>query len=563
MLLGEILVRKQFVTGAQVEQALRQQAGSQPHRRLGEILMAEQAITELMLVEALAEQMEAGWLAEIPDELLAPDLVSRITVDWARQHAVLPIRQEGRLLLATADPTELSTLDGVGLLLGQDPTPVLVPRAAILNAIERCYVRRPEGRPEAPRPATAAGAPREAVSSADDLLRESSQAPVTQLVNAILLEAVRQGASDVHVEPFEKRLQIRYRVDGFLYEQRSPDKELEAPLVSRLKVMARLDIAERRLPQDGMAKVRVGEREIDIRVSTVPVAEGERVVLRLLNRDALLLPLESLGMPAEVQQRFAEKTRLPNGIILVTGPTGSGKTTTLYAALRGLDTGHMNVLTIEDPIEYQLPGIGQIQVKPKIGLTFAQGLRHILRQDPDVIFVGEIRDLETAEIAIRSALTGHLVFSTLHTNNALSAVVRLVDMGIESYLLGEAVQAVLAQRLVRKLCPACRVAGTLTLAERDALGKTAAALSGQTIWRAQGCPACLKGYRGRTGVYEWLELSPDLREAIRRGASAAELRRLADLRGFRSLLHDGVIRIAAGQTSPEEVIRVLGVAERS
>ena len=526
----------------------------------GEIPVVGKNVGGETSLEALAAQYGMGWLAEIPDDYLDPDLVSRISVDWARQHVILPLRQGARLLLATPDPADVASLDDVGLLLGQDPTPVLVARSVILKAIERCYVRRPDLRREAI--PLAAGEGPALVSSAEDLLRESSQAPVTQLVNAILLEALRQGSSDVHVEPFENRLQIRYRVDGFLYAQPSPAKELEAPLVSRLKVMAGLDIAERRLPQDGMAKVRVGEREVDIRVSTVPVAEGERVVLRLLNRDALLLPLESLGMPAEVQQRFQQKMQLPNGIILVTGPTGSGKTTTLYAALRGLDIAHRNVLTIEDPIEYQLPGIGQIQVKPKIDLTFAKGLRHILRQDPDVIFVGEIRDLETAEIAIRSSLTGHLVLSTLHTNDALSAVVRLVDMGIESYLLGEAVQAVLAQRLVRKLCPACRVAGSLTTEEAEALGRDVEAQAGQPVWRPAGCPACLNGYRGRTGVFEWLELGPEVREAIRCRASAAELRALASARGFRTLLHDGWARISAGETSPGEVIRVLGTAER-
>ncbi len=559
MRLGEILVRKRFATPAQVEQALQRQAGDVPRRRLGELMVAEQWVTEAMVAEALAEQFDLRWLPELADELLAPDLVASITVDWARQHAILPVREGGQLLVALADPTDVGALDSVSLLLGQDPKPLVAPRGVILKAIERCYVRRPDARREAGR---SAGLKPAVESSSDDLLRESSQAPVTQLVNAILLEAVRQGASDVHVEPFENRLQIRYRVDGFLYEQSAPTKDLEAPLVSRLKVMARLDIAERRLPQDGMAKVRVGEREIDIRVSTVPVAEGERVVLRLLNREALLLPLESLGMPASIQDRFVEKTRSPNGIILVTGPTGSGKTTTLYAALRGLDTAHVNVLTIEDPIEYQLPGIGQIQVKPKIGLTFAQGLRHILRQDPDVIFVGEIRDLETAEIAIRSALTGHLVFSTLHTNDAVSAMVRLVDMGIESYLLGEAVHAVLAQRLVRKLCPQCRVPGTWTPSELAALGPAARAQASQPVWRAQGCPACLGGYRGRTGIYEWLELNGALREAIRVRAPAAELRALAVRSGFQALLSDGVARVVAGQTTPEEIIRVVGTAER-
>lgn len=555
MRIGELLVLKRYATEAQIEEALRVQSDESPRRRLGELLVAGKIVTEAMVSEVLAEQFGLAWMPEIPNELLAPDLVGRISVDWARQHAALPLRQGERLLLATADPSDVASLDDVGLLLGQDPSPVVVPHAALLKAIERCYVQRPDLRREASGPVEVAAT----VSRSEDLLRESSQTPVTQLVNAILLEALRQGASDVHVEPFERSLQIRYRVDGFLYEQTSPAKELEAPLVSRLKVMARLDIAERRLPQDGMAKVRVGEREIDIRVSTVPVAEGERVVLRLLNREALLLPLESLGMPTDLRQRFQQKTQLPNGIILVTGPTGSGKTTTLYAALRGLDIAHRNVLTIEDPIEYQLPGIGQIQVKPKIGLTFAQGLRHILRQDPDVIFVGEIRDLETAEIAIRSSLTGHLVFSTLHTNDALSAVVRLVDMGIEPYLLGEAVQAVLAQRLVRKLCPLCRVAGELTAQEGEALGRETA---GQAVWRPAGCSSCLHGYRGRTGVFEWLELGPELREAIRLRAPASELRRLASARGFRTLLRDGWDRIASGETSPDEALRVLGGAER-
>ena len=561
MRLGEILVGKRYATPPQVEQALQQQQGEHPRRRLGEILVEAQVVTEAMLAEALAEQFDLRFLPDLSDDLLAPELVASLTVDWARQHVILPLREDGRVWVALADPTDVGALDSVALMLGQEPTPVVVPRGVLLKAIERCYVRRGDTRRDAARASGPVRAP--TASTADDLLRESSQAPVTQLVNTMLLEAVRQGASDVHVEPFENRVQIRYRVDGFLYEQSAPAKELEAPLVSRLKVMARLDIAERRLPQDGMAKVRVGEREIDIRVSTVPVAEGERVVLRLLNRDALLLPLEALGMPAAIQSRFAEKSRSPNGIILVTGPTGSGKTTTLYAALRGLDTAHVNVLTIEDPIEYQLPGIGQIQVKPKIGLTFAQGLRHILRQDPDVIFVGEIRDLETAEIAIRSALTGHLVFSTLHTNDAVSAVVRLVDMGIESYLLGEAVHAVLAQRLVRQLCPLCRVPGTWSPSELDTLGAAARAVAAQPIWRARGCPPCLGGYRGRTGVYEWLELGPELRDAIRRSAPASELRTLATRRGFQTLLHDAVSRVVAGQTTPEEIIRVLGAAERS
>ncbi|NLB59924.1 MAG: type II/IV secretion system protein, partial [Lentisphaerae bacterium] len=345
--------------------------------------------------------------------------------------------------------------------------------------------------------------------------------------------------------------------DGLLYDQAAPPKHLEPALVSRLKVMARMDISEKRLPQDGVARVRVGQREIDIRVSSIPVAEGERVVLRLLHRDVALLPLAGLGLGDSMLADLEAILQEARGIILVCGPTGSGKTTALYAALQRLNKERTNILTIEDPIEYQLPDIGQIQVKPKIGLTFAAGLRHILRQDPDTILVGEIRDLETAEIAMRASLTGHLVFSTLHTNNAPEAIVRLCDMGIEPYLLAASLRAVLAQRLVRRLCPACRKTILPNAAGLPALLKNK--LGSQPVWEAQGCAACLEGYRGRIGLFELMVVDEELGEAVRTGHSASQaLMELAIRKGMTTLLADGLAKMAQGITSLSELARAIG-----
>jgi general secretion pathway protein E len=556
--LGEILVRAGRLASADLEAALTRQRSETPRRRIGEILREQHLISEQQLTESLGEQFGIPVLAVIPDERLDPALVQGLPVDWARSHAMLPLRDGDRLCAVLDDPARLGGVDDLALLLGQELSPVLSTRDEVLKAIEKCYFSRKDSSQAFIDTLAPAPASREPHAAAEDLLRMADQAPVTQLVNLILLEAVKQRASDIHLEPFKERLVVRYRIDGFLYERPSPPKNMEAALTSRLKVMARLDIAEKRLPQDGMASVRVGERTVDIRVSTLPVAEGERVVLRLLNRESTLLPLTDLGMGPENLAEFRRLLKEPNGIILVTGPTGSGKTTTLYAGLQELDTDHLNVMTIEDPIEYQLPRIGQMQVKPKIGLTFAQGLRHILRQDPDVILVGEIRDLETAEIAVRAALTGHLVFSTLHTNDASSAMIRLRDMGIEPYLLGSAVKGVLAQRLVRKLCVKCRKAAAPTADELAGLGDVSRGLAGHTIWAPAGCPDCLGGYRGRTGIYELMVVRDELQQALRTESAPARLRALAIGQGMRSLLEDGVRQSLSGVTSLAEVFRTAG-----
>lgn len=516
--------------------------------------------------EALrARALEFGlvFLSDIRDESLDPALVQGIPVEWARTHCLLPVRLNGELCLLVTDPSEVGMHQDIALLVGSELRPVVAPGDTILNAIERCYVSRRESTEDFLRDMdqSAEGTEKAGESRSDDLLKTAEEAPVTQLVNVILLEAVKARASDIHFEPFHSRLRVRYRVDGVLYEQASPPKHLERTLVSRIKVMAHLDISEKRLPQDGMARVRVGEREIDIRVSTVPVAEGERVVLRLLNRDSSIMSLGDLGMPEKMSQSFDALLREANGLIIVCGPTGSGKTTTLYAAIQKLDTKGRNVMTIEDPVEYQLQDIGQMQVKPKIGLTFARSLRHILRQDPDVVLVGETRDSETAEIAVRASLTGHLVFTTLHTNDAASAVIRMMDMAVEPYLLAAALRGVLAQRLVRQLCPFCRKAVVVSSREISLLGAAGQRLNGATLYEPGGCPQCLGGYRGRIGIFEMLVMNSEIETLIRNGASAT--RQMRDLPGSETrltMLDDGLDKVMAGQTSLAEILYALGIS---
>lgn len=513
---------------------------------------------ELSKLRELAGEYGLDFVDILPDDALDPALVARLPVEWARTNCILPARIAGTLCVLTSDPANVSRQEYLALLIGQELRPVLAPRALVLRSIERCFFSKEDSPDDFLRDlAVGNGTSSRMMTVTDDLLQVAEKAPVTQLVNLILLEAVKKNASDIHFEPLEASLRVRYRIDGVLYEQSSPPKHVEESLVSRLKVMAHMDIAEKRLPQDGMARVRVGEREIDIRVSTIPVSDGERVVLRLLNRDSSLLPLSVLGMAGGTMNKFQELLSEPNGIIVVSGPTGSGKTTTLYAALGQLDSSRKNIMTIEDPIEYQLPDIGQIQVKPKIGLTFAIGLRHILRQDPDIVLVGETRDSETASIAVRASLTGHLVFTTLHTNDAPSAVLRFIDMGVEPYLLASCLRGILAQRLVRKLCPDCKRKAVVEEREVKSLGLKAKELAGRQVWTPSGCPLCLEGYKGRGGIFEFMVLDREMQEIVRSGnAGVDDLRKLAESRGMTSLLADGLNKVLSGVTSLSEVVSV-------
>jgi len=508
-------------------------------------------------IEQLAEEYGLEIAETISDHELDPAFVASLPVEWARANCLLPVRVDGVPCVLTCDPSTVDQQEHLSLLTGCHLKPMLASRELILQSIERCYYSKNDSPTDFIEDLEAGEDRFGTTDRVDDLLQVAEKAPVTQLINLILLDALKKRASDIHFEPFEAQLRVRYRVDGILYEQASPPRNMVEALVSRLKVMSHMDIAEKRLPQDGMARVRVGEREFDIRVSTIPVAEGERVVLRLLDKDSALLPLASLGMREECLAAFDRLVTEPHGMIVVSGPTGSGKTTTLYAALAGMDSSKKNILTIEEPIEYQLENIGQIQVKTKIGLTFSTGLRHILRQDPDIVLVGETRDAETATIGIRAALTGHLVFTTLHTNDAAGAIVRLLDMGVEPYLLSSCIRGVLAQRLVRKLCPACRKEVPLSAEEAGKLGEPGTNLVGCSVWAPVGCNECIQGYKGRTGLFELLVMDQGICERVRSGnCTPAEIRSAARRANMETLLEDGVSKALDGTTSVSEVLAV-------
>ncbi|MDA1043850.1 MAG: GspE/PulE family protein [Verrucomicrobia bacterium] len=510
----------------------------------------------------LADKFGLRFLEHIPARIPGEEFIAELSVEWARAHCLLPILLDGVACVLTADPRSVDQQEYLAMLVGRELEPVVAPNAEILKAIERAFYHReetPGAFLESMRPGVGTSESRSANISAD-LLESTREAPVTQLVNLILLEAVKMRASDIHFEPYTRKLRVRYRIDGLLYEHAAPPQEMQEALISRLKVMANMDIAEKRLPQDGMAKVRVGDREIDLRVSTIPVPDGERVVLRILDTQSTQLKLGALGLSEALESEFTALLKHRNGMIVVSGPTGSGKTTTLYAALGMLDAKRRNILTIEEPIEYQIPDIGQIQVRPKIGLTFASGLRHILRQDPDVILVGETRDVETAEISMRAALTGHLVFTTLHTNDAPSAILRLRDMGIEAFLLASCLRGVMAQRLVRTVCEQCREEHPLTEEDRKILSAHRVNANVEHRVHAVGCEYCLDGYHGRQAIFELMRFGREEARAIHDGAiSASDLQQLAVRRGMRTLVQDGLQKALQGITTLEEVLATVAV----
>jgi general secretion pathway protein E len=476
-----------------------------------------------------------------------------------RQALLYPYRvDDGTVFIAMADPLDSDNIRAIEQLMGRKVEVRLASEAAILKALD---IWLGAEQPEEGLEASDSGEPlrvAEAEAADIDQLRDlASEAPVIRWVNQLVARALERRSSDIHFEPFERQFRVRYRIDGVLYEVPAPPREMQAAITSRIKLMAKLNIAEQRLPQDGRIPLRVLGREIDLRVSTLPTLYGESVVMRLLDRSASdRYSLATLGFPESLLRKMEHYLSLPHGLFLVTGPTGSGKSTTLYGSLRRLNTMDKKVITVEDPVEYQLPGVNQIHVNPQIGLTFAAGLRHIVRQDPDIIMIGEIRDLETAEIAMRAALTGHLVFSTLHTNDAPSAVTRLTDMGVEHYLVSSSLVSVLAQRLVRVLCPDCRKPYA---ADGDQLRKEGweGASGPLTLYHAEGCAHCAHtGFIGRVGIFEFMELDEEIRREIVARADASTLRAKARERGMRSLKEDGWLKIASGQTTVEEVLRV-------
>jgi general secretion pathway protein E len=468
--------------------------------------------------------------------------------------------EDGILTVATPDPLNYEPLDDLRLIIEcQEVRVVLSSEREVVRAINRFYEQSADTPEEMIQSMDAESSDRilHELEETADLLDISDEAPVIKLVNLILFQAVKERASDIHIEPFQKELKVRYRIDGILYQRLDPPKRYQSAMVSRLKVMAKLDIAEKRLPQDGRIPIKIADKDIDIRVSIIPTTFGERVVLRLLDKQSLLLGMGEIGLSPDKHQTLQDLISRSNGILLVTGPTGSGKTTTLYAALSQINSPDKNIITIEDPVEYQLGGIGQIQVNPKIGLTFAHGLRSVLRHDPDVILVGEIRDAETAEIAIQAALTGHLVFSTLHTNDAASAATRLVDMEIEPFLVASVVRAIVAQRLIRVICSECKEGYVPEPEMLKEVGITPEQLKGGKVYRGKGCPACSgTGYRGRTGIYEILLVSETIRQLIMKKADSVSIGRQAVEEGMKTLREDGARKIVEGITALEEVVRV-------
>ncbi|MGE5530137.1 MAG: type II secretion system ATPase GspE [Patescibacteria group bacterium] len=555
--LGAILVRRGSIDADQLERALAEQKES--GRPLGAVLVERGYAAETAVAQALAEQLGLEYCEpaamEIPSAALAA-----LTPRLAERFKVVPLRlEEGRLTVAVSDPFDLERLDLLRDLTGLALRPALATGQAIEDALRRYY--RGGGETVA---AVLEGLDEtdllilqneEGISDLAALESIANEAPIIRLVNLLLVNAVKAEASDVHLEPFEDEVKVRYRIDGILYEVDAPPKRLYPAVLSRIKLMAGMDITEKRLPQDGRIRLRMAERDLDLRVAVAPTLHGESVVLRILNRQNMLFSLETLGFSPHTLAQFTKLIERPHGMILVTGPTGSGKTTTLYAVLAKLNITGRKIITIEDPVEYELKGVNQMQVNPKINFGFAQGMRTIVRHDPDVILVGEIRDRETAEVAIQSALTGHLVFSTLHTNDAAGAFTRLLDMGIEEYLVASTIRGVLAQRLVRRICPACRTSRSITAEELERLG--AEIPPGQTVHWGAGCPRCNRiGYRGQVGLYELLLTSPEIESMVMARTSSSRLREQAVKEGLVTLRQDGVAKVREGVTSVGEVLRV-------
>jgi general secretion pathway protein E len=555
--IGEILLETSDLTNERLEQALQTQ--EEKGGRLGDILLQMKAVQEVDLAKALGQHLGLDFITSLPADINT-DFTDMVPIQFLKKFRMIPLAgQEGNSLVVY-DPFQFQAQDELLQLLDwQDAEIVVGPLTPIMNTISFAYDISRDTAEEVIQDLHEED-PDSIISQIEetgDLLDDTSDAPVIKLVNLMFSQAVRAGASDIHIEPFKSRLAIRQRVDGILYDMFSPPSHIQSALVSRIKVMAKLNIAEKRLPQDGRTEIRIADKNVDIRVSTLPTAFGERVVLRLLDKSSVLLKLTDLGMTQERLNQFNNLIHAAHGIILVTGPTGSGKTTTLYAALSTINNTDINIITVEDPIEYQMEGIGQVQVNPKINLTFANGLRSIVRQDPDVILVGEIRDLETAEIGIQAALTGHLVFSTLHTNDSSSAVTRLIDMGIEPFLVTSSVNAILAQRLVRRLCKTCREPIEPDRESMESIGITPEMLEGRTLYRDKGCPDCLQtGHRGREGIFELLLTDDEIKSTILRTSDANAIKKVAVEHGMITLRKDGARKVLEGIITIEEVFRV-------
>lgn len=528
---------------------------------LGEVLIEQKVLTGIQVAEMLAAHLGLGYIDTIDVESIPDELMNAIPIAFAKHNRLMPIARtpDGRVMIACSNPLMLASEEELRLAFNADIEPVVTSFEAVLTAINSAYDR-------SMRQAETAVA--ELEGEAGDLkgvledevvdlldLESDDEAPIIRLVNSLMSQAVKDGASDIHLEPYERELLVRFRVDGVLYEIIRPPKRFQNSIISRVKIMGGLNIAEKRLPQDGRIRLKVAGKDFDIRVSSVPTTYGERIVMRLLDRSSAMRDLADIGFSPYNLSKIDALIQAAHGIILVTGPTGSGKTSTLYACLSKINRTDLNILTIEDPVEYQLKGVGQVQVNNKIDLTFASGLRSFLRQDPDVIMVGEIRDRETAEIAIQASLTGHLVFSTIHTNDAPGAVTRLVDMQVEPFLVASSLLAVLAQRLVRTICPTCKEAYAANEEELSEIGLTTKDV--KVLYRGRGCDACQHtGYRGRIGIFELMVINDEIRTSIMNNSDSSTIKARARENGMKTLREDGALKVIAGLTTVAEVTRV-------
>ncbi len=531
---------------------------------LDRVIIQKDYLPEPALLMVYAKALGMEYLEVLEGTKVPPSFVNNVPVHFARNYNLVALgeNEDGVMRVATCSPLDPHPMDDLGALVGAEIEPVLAPKFEITSLLSRAYRHKADGVDEALADVAEDGDISnlaEEIDDAEDVLDVSNKAPIIKLVNTIMFQALKLRASDVHFQAFPDRLQVRFRIDGILYDMDSVPRRVHDAIVSRIKIMGKMDIAERRLPQDGRASLRIGDGEVDVRISTVPTTSGERIVMRLLDKSAKVYTVGEIGLTPKNEALLREFLVYSHGIILVTGPTGSGKTTTLYAGLSEIDTTTKNVLTIEDPVEYSMPSISQVQVNAKKGLTFAAGLRSFLRQDPDVMMVGEIRDLETAEVAIRAALTGHLVFSTVHTNDSASTITRMIDQGVEPYLVSSSIVLVIAQRLVRTLCKHCRE--TVPICDEEAaklrkVGIDLAEMNGM-VSLARGCEECFQsGYSGRTAIYEFMPVDETLRTEIMEGHTATRLKRSAVSRGMITLREDGRVKIKEGLTTADEVLRV-------
>ncbi len=559
MKLGAILCRLGHVNDEQLQEALDIQEVRK--KRIGELLLELEYIDEEALLVALSEQFDIPYSLNISDDI-EPSLTVKVPIAFIKQYEMVPYCEvDGVFQIAIRNPVDLLPLEDLRMLLDGPVSPVLCREAAIQSVLDGYFDSQGENASEMID--TIVNDDDEAVFSLDeelsdrDLLDLANEAPIIKLINLMISGAIKERASDIHVEPFEREVIVRYRVDGILYSKFNVPKSQHAAVVSRVKIMANLNIAEQRLPQDGRIKILLSGKEIDIRVSIIPIQNGERIVMRILEKGNFLIGLEELGMASRDYNTMDKIIRNSHGIVLVTGPTGSGKSTTLYASLQRVLSPDINVITVEDPVEYQMSGVSQIEVRPKIGLTFASALRSILRQDPDVVLVGEIRDEETAEMAVHASLTGHLVFSTLHTNDSAGAITRLINMGIEPFLVTSSTIAIIAQRLVRRLCPSCKQSYLPNAEALNELGTHAQQYAGKEAFLPVGCDMCsTRGYAGRSGIFEMMAMTPAIQELTLRGGDSNAIKREARKHGMFSLRDDGTDKAFAGHTSIEEVLRV-------